>query len=256
MKSSSFLDLGVTARTTPGDRLSIGPSGAARHCRSSARWVVRFSDVQRVIDHLDRVAPSGTAERRKSDRRSHERNLAGQRRERGRARAPLERSRNANPILGTLGSRVAALYGVDAQLFRLQGALDDVARNIPEDDETKALVARVAVVRNGHERFEKLLEKRETLTAVRRILRGWQTEMGDAYLVSLVRAVFGVLLALSALRELDELRAGPYFGDVYHLPLLPEAMVRIAASSLRSPWRSSFSRCSWRLGDSLALCFW
>ena len=44
------------------------------------------------------------------------------------------------------------------------------------------------------------------MTAVRRILRGWQTEIGDAYVVSLVRAVFGVLLALSALRELDELR--------------------------------------------------
>src|SRR3954451_12387127 len=63
------------------------------------------------------------------------------------------------------------------------------------------------------------------MTPVRRILRGWQTETGDAYLISLVRAVFGVLLVLSALRELDELRAGPYFGDVYHLPLLPEAMV-------------------------------
>jgi len=63
------------------------------------------------------------------------------------------------------------------------------------------------------------------MTAVRRILRGWQTEIGDAYAVSLVRAIFGVLLALSALRELDELRTGPYFGDVFHLPLLPEALV-------------------------------
>src|SRR5260221_3184081 len=63
------------------------------------------------------------------------------------------------------------------------------------------------------------------MIAVRRILRGWQTEIGDAYVVSLVRAIFGVLLALSALRELDELRTGPFFADVFHLPLLPEALV-------------------------------
>jgi len=63
-----------------------------------------------------------------------------------------------DPILGTLGRTVHAAYGVDAQLFRLQRALDDVARNTPEDGETKALLARVDVVRNGHERFEKLLE--------------------------------------------------------------------------------------------------
>src|SRR5216110_390858 len=63
------------------------------------------------------------------------------------------------------------------------------------------------------------------MMAVTRVVRRWQTEIGDAYLVSLVRAVFGVLLALSALRELDELRTGPYFGDVFHLPIVPEALV-------------------------------
>jgi HTTM domain len=60
---------------------------------------------------------------------------------------------------------------------------------------------------------------------LRRILRGWQTEIGDAYAVSLVRAIFGVLLALSALREMDELRSGAYFGDVFHLPMVPETLV-------------------------------
>ncbi len=63
-----------------------------------------------------------------------------------------------DPILGTLGRQVHAAYGVDAQLFRLQGALDDVVRSTPDDHETMALLARVDVVRNGHERFEKLLE--------------------------------------------------------------------------------------------------
>jgi hypothetical protein len=63
-----------------------------------------------------------------------------------------------DPILGTLGRPVHAAYGVDAQLFRLQRALDDVVRSTPQDSETKALLARVDVVRNGHQRFEKLLE--------------------------------------------------------------------------------------------------
>jgi hypothetical protein len=56
-------------------------------------------------------------------------------------------------------------------------------------------------------------------------LRRWQTETGDAYVVSLVRAVLGVLLALSSLRELAELRTGAYFGDVFHMPIVPESLV-------------------------------
>jgi hypothetical protein len=55
--------------------------------------------------------------------------------------------------------------------------------------------------------------------------RRWQTETGDGYVVSLVRAIFGVLLALSALRELGDLRSGVYFGDVFHLPIVPESLV-------------------------------
>ncbi len=57
------------------------------------------------------------------------------------------------------------------------------------------------------------------------LLRRWQTETGDAYLVSLVRAILGVLLVLSALREIDELGRDAYFGDVFHLPIVPEALV-------------------------------
>ena len=42
-----------------------------------------------------------------------------------------------------------ASYGLDAQLFRLQAALDDVAAHIPEDAETRALIAVVQVSENG-----------------------------------------------------------------------------------------------------------
>ena len=224
VKSSSFLDLGVTARTTLAIvflsvQVALLVTAGARpdglfafrmFNESSTISIELLRRVRQSDGSLIVVPTNGTWQAKDAN---------------GVVHALHWNDRVRDPILGTLGRRVAASYGVDAQLFRLQGALDDVARNIPEDDETKALVARVAVVRNGHERFEKLLESVRPTTAVRRILRGWQTEIGDAYLVSLVRAVFGVLLALSALRELDELRTGPYFGDVYHLPLLPEAMV-------------------------------
>jgi hypothetical protein len=55
--------------------------------------------------------------------------------------------------------------------------------------------------------------------------RRWQTETGDGYVASLVRTIFGVLLALSALREVGDLRSGVYFGDVFHLPIVPESLV-------------------------------
>jgi hypothetical protein len=54
-----------------------------------------------------------------------------------------------DPILGTLGREVHASYGVDAQLFRLQRALDDVASRMAKDGETVALVADVQIRRNG-----------------------------------------------------------------------------------------------------------
>jgi hypothetical protein len=44
---------------------------------------------------------------------------------------------------------VFAAYGADAQLARLQRALDDVARHEPEDAETERFVARVLVWHNG-----------------------------------------------------------------------------------------------------------
>ncbi|HWA73365.1 MAG TPA: hypothetical protein VG937_13560 [Polyangiaceae bacterium] len=40
-------------------------------------------------------------------------------------------------------------YGLDAQLFRLQKALEDVAAHIPEDTETRALIAVADTQKNG-----------------------------------------------------------------------------------------------------------
>ena len=42
-----------------------------------------------------------------------------------------------------------ASYGLDAQLYHLQAALDDVVRHIPDDARTLALVADVETIRNG-----------------------------------------------------------------------------------------------------------
>lgn len=54
-----------------------------------------------------------------------------------------------DPVLSSPGTRVFAAYGADAQLARLQRALDDVALHEPEDAETQRFVARVQVWRNG-----------------------------------------------------------------------------------------------------------
>ncbi|MDP9149892.1 MAG: hypothetical protein M3O36_08150 [Myxococcota bacterium] len=52
-------------------------------------------------------------------------------------------------VLATLDARVFASYGVDAQLARLQRALDDVADHVPDDAETTRLRAEVIVRKNG-----------------------------------------------------------------------------------------------------------
>ena len=51
--------------------------------------------------------------------------------------------------LTSVETKVDAKYGLSAQLLRLQAALDDVARHIPDDTSTLALVAQVDTVKNG-----------------------------------------------------------------------------------------------------------
>jgi hypothetical protein len=59
------------------------------------------------------------------------------------------RARVKEPALSTFGATMNASYGAGAQVQRLEAALRDVARHIPEDDETRALDLEVTVRKNG-----------------------------------------------------------------------------------------------------------
>ena len=47
----------------------------------------------------------------------------------------------------------SASYGIDAQLARLQRALDDVAAHTPDDADTRRFLLDVTVRRNGREPY-------------------------------------------------------------------------------------------------------
>jgi hypothetical protein len=55
--------------------------------------------------------------------------------------------------------------------------------------------------------------------------RRWQTEEGDAYVVSLVRVILGVFLLWSGLREWGRAFGDTYFAEIFHIPIVPEALV-------------------------------
>jgi hypothetical protein len=55
-------------------------------------------------------------------------------------------------------------------------------------------------------------------------LRRWRDEQGDVRVLGAVRVALGLLLLANALRAASELRHG-YFGDAFHWPILPEALV-------------------------------
>jgi hypothetical protein len=78
----------------------------------------------------------------------------------GRPRDFAWQSRIKHYTLRELGRERHANYGLDAQLFRLQGALDDMVRNIPDDTRTKALVAVVEARRNGRPETHRLRAER------------------------------------------------------------------------------------------------
>ncbi len=59
---------------------------------------------------------------------------------------------------------------------------------------------------------------------VTRAIRRWRDETGDTRPVRVARVVIGLLLLESAVRAALELRNG-YFGDVFHWPIIPEALV-------------------------------
>jgi hypothetical protein len=61
------------------------------------------------------------------------------------------RDRVRDPVLESVDVPMFASYGLDAQLARLRHALDDVADNIEEDNETRRLRADVLISKNGRE---------------------------------------------------------------------------------------------------------
>jgi len=67
----------------------------------------------------------------------------------GRVREFRWDDRVKDSVLRDLDVPVHAKYGLEAQLFRLQFALEDVLAHIPDDAETKAIRATVATTRNG-----------------------------------------------------------------------------------------------------------
>ena len=55
--------------------------------------------------------------------------------------------------LATFDTEINAKYAVDAQLARLQAALDDVAAHVPDDAETRRFLLDVTVRKNGREPY-------------------------------------------------------------------------------------------------------
>ncbi|MEO6418315.1 MAG: hypothetical protein ABIP39_02845 [Polyangiaceae bacterium] len=68
------------------------------------------------------------------------------------------RERVRDPGLSTFDTTIHASYGADAQVERLQAALDDVAAHIPHDTETRALVLQINKRSNGREPVTFVLE--------------------------------------------------------------------------------------------------
>ena len=53
----------------------------------------------------------------------------------------------------------------------------------------------------------------------------WLREERDSYLLGLMRVAFATLLLLLTLKLAQPLWRGQYFGDVFHMPILPESLV-------------------------------
>jgi len=56
-------------------------------------------------------------------------------------------------------------------------------------------------------------------------IRRWQNEIGDGHVLGVVRIAMGALLLLQALGSATDLLERGYFGDVFHMPFVPEAWV-------------------------------
>jgi hypothetical protein len=101
---------------------------------SSRLSIQLFREVQKKGKRIRVALPDGTWRARDSS---------------GKLRHYAWTDRVRMPPLSRLGQNQHASYGLDAQLFRLQAALDDFVRHIPEDRATLALVAEVQFRKNG-----------------------------------------------------------------------------------------------------------
>src|SRR5437762_1907593 len=57
------------------------------------------------------------------------------------------------------------------------------------------------------------------------LLGRWLYERGDTYVLGFARALIGIFLFWLALRTAQDLTTTGYFGDHFHMPFLPEALV-------------------------------
>jgi Vitamin K-dependent gamma-carboxylase len=57
---------------------------------------------------------------------------------------------------------------------------------------------------------------------MRAFIKAWEAELGDAYVLGLVRMILGVFIFWEALGWARDLASRGYFGDVFHLPFIPE----------------------------------
>jgi hypothetical protein len=57
------------------------------------------------------------------------------------------------------------------------------------------------------------------------VVQRWRDELGDTYVLGLVRVAIGLLLFWHALGAARELETAGYFGDAFHMPFVPESWV-------------------------------
>ncbi len=160
MGSSNWLDLDVRGRTVLAGVYLAAQVGLVLSSPMRPDRVFSFqmfNESSTIAIHLSRkvLGADGGEIIVRTDGRWEARDRGGERR----WFAWTDRIRD--PILATLDREVHAAYGVDAQLFRLQRALDDVMEHAPNDDETIALVADVEVRQNGRAAVVRRLESRE-----------------------------------------------------------------------------------------------
>lgn len=58
-----------------------------------------------------------------------------------------------------------------------------------------------------------------------RMVKAWQTELGDAYALGLVRMALGLMIFWQTFGAARELQTVGYFGDAFHIPFVPESCV-------------------------------